>query len=198
MCIEAHARTYTYECFHSPSLPLSVLFWSLIIFPSFIAYLAPVFFILTLYFTFVEDSGYFPTYLNTWTIPVATRSNAWVCGCSLLGLREVLPGAWMSVSSECCVLSGRGLCTGLITRPEESYRVWRVWVWLRSHVWSGCDPESDRRATEKNLVTFSLLLGPGPLKTFAVCAPTWRPTFRVPIRARSISNFVLKPILLHW
>jgi hypothetical protein len=27
------------------------------------------------------------------------------------------------------VLSGRGLCDGLITRPEESYRVWCVWVW---------------------------------------------------------------------
>jgi len=30
---------------------------------------------------------------------------------------------------ECCVLSGRGLCVGLIIRPEESYRVWCVWVW---------------------------------------------------------------------
>jgi hypothetical protein len=35
----------------------------------------------------------------------------------------------MSVSCECCMLSGRGLCVGLITRPEESYRVRRVWVW---------------------------------------------------------------------
>jgi hypothetical protein len=26
----------------------------------------------------------------------------------------------MSVSCECCVFSGRGLCNGLITRPEES------------------------------------------------------------------------------
>jgi hypothetical protein len=26
----------------------------------------------------------------------------------------------------CCVLSGRGLCDELITRPEESYRLWRV------------------------------------------------------------------------
>jgi hypothetical protein len=26
----------------------------------------------------------------------------------------------MSVCCECCVLSGRGLCDGLITRPEES------------------------------------------------------------------------------
>ena len=29
----------------------------------------------------------------------------------------------MSVSCDCCVLSGRGLCDGLITRPEESYRL---------------------------------------------------------------------------
>jgi hypothetical protein len=29
----------------------------------------------------------------------------------------------MFVCCECCVLSGRGLCNGLITRPEESYRL---------------------------------------------------------------------------
>jgi hypothetical protein len=28
-----------------------------------------------------------------------------------------------------CVLSGRGLCDELITRPEESYRLWRVVVY---------------------------------------------------------------------
>ena len=28
----------------------------------------------------------------------------------------------MSIPFECCVLSRRGLCVGLITRPEESYR----------------------------------------------------------------------------
>ena len=38
------------------------------------------------------------------------------------------PEAWMFVCCECCVLSGRGLCDGLITRPEESYRMWRVVV----------------------------------------------------------------------
>jgi hypothetical protein len=37
-------------------------------------------------------------------------------------------GAWMFVCCECFVLSGRGLCDGLITRPEESYRLWRVLV----------------------------------------------------------------------
>jgi hypothetical protein len=35
----------------------------------------------------------------------------------------------MSVCCKCCVLSGRGLCDGLISRLEESYRVWCVWVW---------------------------------------------------------------------
>jgi hypothetical protein len=45
----------------------------------------------------------------------------------LLGLWvRIPPGAWMSVSCECCVLSGRELCVGLIARPEESYRVWCV------------------------------------------------------------------------
>jgi len=29
---------------------------------------------------------------------------------------------------ECCVLSGRNLCDGLIIRPRESYRLWRVLV----------------------------------------------------------------------
>jgi len=26
------------------------------------------------------------------------------------------------------VLSGRGLCDGLVTRPEESYQMWRIVV----------------------------------------------------------------------
>jgi len=36
---------------------------------------------------------------------------------------------------ECCVLSGRGLCDGPFTRPEESYRLWCVVV---------CDLETSR------------------------------------------------------
>ena len=34
----------------------------------------------------------------------------------------------MCVCCECCVLSGRGLCDELITRPEESYRLCRIVV----------------------------------------------------------------------
>ena len=30
---------------------------------------------------------------------------------------------WISVCCECFVLLGRGLCDGVITHPEESYRV---------------------------------------------------------------------------
>jgi hypothetical protein len=41
----------------------------------------------------------------------------------------------MFVCCECCVLSGRGLCDALITRPEESYRLWRVVV---------CDQETTK------------------------------------------------------
>ena len=35
---------------------------------------------------------------------------------------------WMSVCSDCCVLTGKCLCDELITRPEESYRLWCVVV----------------------------------------------------------------------
>jgi len=41
----------------------------------------------------------------------------------------------MSASCECCLLSGRGLCDELFTRPEESYRLWCVVV---------CDQETSR------------------------------------------------------
>jgi hypothetical protein len=76
-------------------------------------------------FTLIIIYLFFWSVSQNMTIPVATRSKAWVCGCSLAGMWvRILPGAWMSVSCECCVLSGRGLCDGLITCPEESYRVW--------------------------------------------------------------------------
>ena len=52
----------------------------------------------------------------------------------------------MFVCCECCVLSGRGLCDGLITRPEESYRLWCVIVcdletsWMRG-LWRAVAPK---------------------------------------------------------
>jgi hypothetical protein len=41
----------------------------------------------------------------------------------------------MFVCCQCYVLSGRGLCDRLITRPEKSYRLWRVVV---------CDQENSK------------------------------------------------------
>jgi hypothetical protein len=62
-------------------------------------------------------------------IPVAERSKEWVCSRSpaeIVGSN--FAGGMNIVCFECCVLSGRGLCDGLITRPEESYRLWCVLV----------------------------------------------------------------------
>jgi hypothetical protein len=59
------------------------------------------------------------------SILVAARSKAWVCRRSIAKLRvRNRPGVWMSFSNECCILSGRGLCDGLIPCPEESYPVY--------------------------------------------------------------------------
>ena len=41
---------------------------------------------------------------------------------------RIPPGAWMSLCCDCFVLSGRGLCDELITRPEESHQLWCVVV----------------------------------------------------------------------
>ena len=67
--------------------------------------------------------------LHFWIpIPVAARSKASVCDCSFAGIAGSNPAAGMDVSCECCVLSGRGLCDGLITHSEESFRVWLLCV----------------------------------------------------------------------
>ena len=46
--------------------------------------------------------------------PAARLLRSWV---------RIPSGAWVFVCCECRVLSGRGLCDELITRPEESYRM---------------------------------------------------------------------------
>ena len=63
-------------------------------------------------------------------IRVAARSKASVCGCSAAGITGSSPTNNMDFCLLCVrVLSRRGLSVGLITRPEASYQVWRVWVW---------------------------------------------------------------------
>jgi len=56
----------------------------------------------------------------------------------------------MSVSCECCVLSVRGLCEELITRPEESYRLCCVAVCdLETSLMRRPWPALGRSATKK-------------------------------------------------
>ena len=62
---------------------------------------------------------------------MAARSKAWVYGRLLAGIVGSNPAGGhgcLSVLSVLCVLSGRGLCDRLITRPEGSYRVWCIVV----------------------------------------------------------------------
>ena len=52
-------------------------------------------------------------------IPLAAHSKAWVCGRSLGGIVDSNPAGGTDVCCECCVLSGRGLCVGMIALPED-------------------------------------------------------------------------------
>jgi hypothetical protein len=66
---------------------------------------------------------------SRWQRSLSRRSAA---ACLLRFGFESHQGVWISVCCECCVLSGRGLCEELITRPEESYRMWCVVVCSRN------------------------------------------------------------------
>ena len=69
--------------------------------------------------------GTYQCYRSQWPRGLRSRS---VAARLLRSWVRIPPGAWMFVCCECCVLSDRGLCDELITRPEESYRVWCVVV----------------------------------------------------------------------
>jgi len=53
----------------------------------------------------------------------STAAHYWDCGFESHRVHGCL-----SVCCKCCMLSGRGLCDELITRPEKSYRLWCVVV----------------------------------------------------------------------
>jgi hypothetical protein len=88
-------------------------------------------------------------YVNTltqWPRGLSRRSAA----ARLLRSRvRIPPGTWIIVCCECCVLSGRRLCDELITRPEESYRLWCFIVCdLETSSMRRPWPTLDRRATK--------------------------------------------------
>jgi hypothetical protein len=65
---------------------------------------------------------------RVWTDPrgraVLRRGSA---AANLLRLRVRIPSGNGCLCLACVGLSDNGLCIGLITRPEQSYRVWCVW-----------------------------------------------------------------------
>ena len=69
---------------------------------------------------------------------VGRRRRRSTAACLLRSWVQIPPGAWMSVSCECCVLSGRGLCNELITRPEESLELGCLRCVLCSQGLGGC------------------------------------------------------------
>jgi hypothetical protein len=65
----------------------------------------------------------------------------------------------------CCVLSGRGLCDGLITRREESYRLWHVVVCDQETSWTrrpwpalGCRTRENNNNNVLILIYFVIVL----------------------------------------
>ena len=58
-----------------------------------------------------------------WPVRVAARSKAWVYSRSPAEIVGSNPNGGMDACLLCRVLSGRGLCDAMITRPEESYRL---------------------------------------------------------------------------
>ena len=63
---------------------------------------------------------YIYIYIYIYTISAGERPAAALL---LRSWVRIPPGAWIFVCCECRVLSGRGLCDELVTRPEESYRL---------------------------------------------------------------------------
>jgi hypothetical protein len=80
-------------------------------------------------------------FLFVWKIIVYSRSPAAIMGSN--------PTRGMNV---CCVLSGRGLCDELITRPEESYWLWCIIMCDQETSWTrkpypalGCRAREDNK-----------------------------------------------------
>jgi hypothetical protein len=85
---------------------------------------------------------------------------------------RIPPCSWMSVCCECCVLSGRGLCDEQVTRPDESYRLWCVFVcdletsWMRGSCPTG---GGGCRAQKKWLLYWDRLESSGQVATPIKC-----------------------------
>ena len=75
---------------------------------------------------------------------------------------RIPPGSMDVCLFKCCVMSGRGLCDALITRPEESYQLWCVVVcdletsWMR-RPWPTAGCRAKNKQTNKLLPSGNVL-----------------------------------------
>jgi len=111
------------------------------------------------------------------------------CGCAgdrLMVLRVgIPPTALRYLSCECCMLSGRSLCVGLVTRPEGSYRLWCVWV----QSWSlendeALAPTRGLCANQKE-INFSCKIGIGLCHVNGIIPPV-------------VKQIIHSPLLVKW
>jgi len=97
--------------------------------------------------------------LFSFTNPTTCRSQ-WPGGLRHHSVAAASLGSWVRiptgqgclclVSVVCCQVSSMGPCDGLITRTEESYRVWCVqWAWSWRFVRGGHEPEPNQCAKGK-------------------------------------------------
>jgi len=72
-----------------------------------------------------RDQTVYESAVRTQTADHSGRADykAWIYDRSLAGIVGSIPAGSTDVSCECCVLSGRGHCVGLVTRPQEPYRL---------------------------------------------------------------------------
>ena len=80
---------------------------------------------------------------------------------------RIPPGAWVFFCCECCVLSGRGLCDELITRPKESYRLWCVVVCdlenlVNDEAMTRVGSQRHRKKKPRKTKAYATYSGPGP------------------------------------
>ena len=89
------------------------------------------------------------------------RRSQWSYGQRRRSAVARLPRSWVRIPTGgmdvCCVLSGRGLCDELITRPEEFYRLWCVVVCdletsLMMRPWPALGPQRHRK--KKRIIIF--------------------------------------------
>ena len=118
----------------------------------------------------------------------AERSKARVCGCLLAVTAASNTAGDTSVSRESCVLSSRGLCDELITRPEESNHCdVSLYVIEKPQWWGGPGPRWTLALEERN-GWLRILRVKGKQSWFFFCVPycglrqaLWRKPTNAPV-----------------